>query len=426
MTVGTGDLAQIRETLFAPLRVSIDTEAWTRVVLLPSGATQQSAQALGDRLPDRDIEIRPLPDGAEYDADRAYSHFDGVLAALLREMPPECIEADFTRGTKAMSAALVLAATRRAVPVLRYITGDRDKRGVVTPGTEQVQQIRTTTVDCHRRLDLARDRLRRGDFATAAEIPPASHSAGGALLPPALLHASRGIRVAARFYAAWDRLDYASAAEIQPDEAAPLDEWKPLWPTVEMREWVAQLEAAPERTDHRAMAAWLRRLVVDLLANGERRVRQGQHEDALVRAYRVLELVGQARLFDHGLDSGRLEPKHAAVRALQEELERKGEQPLSRSLSGELQTARLQAARLLRQVGDPLAKRLLKFEQEALLKPTLRNNSVLVHGFVARAPQDAPSFKPLFDGLERLILDDGGDHAEPWLRLARSPACFGR
>ena len=46
----------------------------------------------------------------------------------------------------------------------------------------------------------------------------------------------------------------------------------------------------PERTDHRAMAARLCRLTVDLLANGERRVCQGQNEDALVRAYRLLEL----------------------------------------------------------------------------------------------------------------------------------------
>ena len=39
----------------------------------------------------------------------------------------------------------------------------------------------------------------------------------------------------------------------------------------------------------------------------KRRIRHGQNEDALVRAYRLLELIGQARLFDHGLDSANLD-----------------------------------------------------------------------------------------------------------------------
>ena len=123
LTVGTGDLDRLEETLFTPLRKSIATEAWTRVVLLPSSVTEDFARTLRHRLDGTAVEVSPLPAGDENDADAAYAHFDRVLATVLRDVALEDVVVDFTRGTKAMSAALVLAAARRAVPRLRYVTG---------------------------------------------------------------------------------------------------------------------------------------------------------------------------------------------------------------------------------------------------------------------------------------------------------------
>ena len=173
------------------------------------------------------------------------------------------------------------------------------------------------------------------------------------------------------------------------------------------------------------MAARLRRLAVDLLANGERRVRQGQNEDALVRAYRLLELIGQARLFDHGLDSANLKPDHDAVLAVQRESERKKRRPFSEGPDGKLLASRFQVGRLLRHCGDPLAMPLLRFEDETLLRPTLRNNSVLVHGFAARAPDDPAPLRRLFQDLEKLAREDRREavaEVADWLRIARSPS----
>ena len=239
--------------------------------------------------------------------------------------------------------------------------------------------------------------------------------------PDDLLATSRAVRAAARLYADWDRLDYASAA-AQKLGTPPSSDWDRLWPTDAMWTWVTALNREPARADCPAMAAWLRRLAVDLLANGERRVRQGQNEDALVRAYRLLELLGQARLFDHGLDSANLDPAHDAVLAVQRESERKKRKPLSEGPSGELQASRFQVGRLLRHCRDPLAKPLLRFDNETLLKPTLRNNSVLVHGFTARAPDDPALLRRLFRDLEGLARDACGGEVADWLRIARSPA----
>ena len=425
MTVGTGNIDSIEETLLTPLRKSIATDAWKAVVLLPSTVTASFADRLRQDLDGVHIEIHPLPEGDENDADRAYAHFDRVLAALLQRASPARIEVDFTRGTKAMSAALVLAATRRAIPGLRYLDGPRDRRGMVEPGSERVHRIPTTTVDGHRRLDLARALLRRGDFAAVSDVLPDPDHPSASLYADELLTTIRAVRAAARFYAAWDRLDYASATNIEVG-APPSNDWEPMWPTDAMRTWVNDLAREPERSDHPTMVAWLRRLVVDLQANGERRVRAGQYEDALVRAYRTLELIGQIRLFDRGLDSGNLNPHHAAVKALQDRLKEKNDAPLPVGPGGELQAGRSQVARILKRCGDGLAQRLFDFENVPLLKPTLRNTSVLVHGFVARAPDDPEPLRDLFNDLDALIREDGGAAATDRLQVARSPAFCAR
>ena len=421
MTVGTGDLDRLEETLFTPLRKSIATDAWTRVILLPSSVTEEFARTLRERLDGPEVDVSALAAGDENDADAAYAHFDRVLASVLQHVDPEEVVVDFTRGTKAMSAALVLAATRREVPHLRYVTGARDSRGMVTPGSEVVREIRTTSVDGQRRLDLARNLMLRGNFAAAETVLPNPEHPFAALYPRDLVRTASAVCGAARFYTAWDRLDYASAAGVEAD-APPSDDWSAVWPTDAMRGWVRSLACEPERSDHPAMAARLRQLVVDLLANGERRVRDGQHEDALVRAYRTLELIGQVRLFDHGLDSGNLDRNNEAVKAVQQRLAKKNDAPLTTGRAGGLQAGRSQVARILKRCGDPLAGRLLEFENAPLLKPTLRNTSVLVHGFAARAPGDPAPLGRLFHALEAIIREDGGLEVDERLRVARAPA----
>ena len=421
MTVGTGDVTKLEETLLTPLRKSVATDHWARVILLPSSITEEYAQHLRQGLEGVEMAIRPLPEGDENDADRAYAHFDAVLAETIRHTPPAQVVVDFTRGTKAMSAALVLAAARHEIPHLRYITGRRDDRGMVEAGSEVIRGIGTTVVAGHRRLDLARDLMRRGGFSAAEAVLPDPEHAFAGLYPSDLVETAKAVRTATRFYAAWDRLDYATAAQVDVS-APPAGDWTTLWPSPAMRDWVAALARETARSDSADMAARLRRLAVDLLANGERRLHQGQHEDALVRAYRILELIGQARLFDHGLDSGNLDPGHKAVQSLQKKIEKKRQAPLAERADGTLLAGRFQVARILKECGDALAGRLLGFEQEALLRPTLRNDSLLIHGFAACAPEDPEALRRLFEDLTQLIKDDNDPKTvDKRLLVARMP-----
>ncbi len=422
LTVGTGNVEDLERSLIAPVLKSVGQGEWDRVVLLPSQISRASADRLTERIGGVAVDARPLPErDQENDADACFGHFDAVLGGLMgQDIRPERIVVDFTRGTKAMSAALVLAAVRRNLPVLRYVYGERrDTRGLVVPGTERVGEIRTVLATARRRLDLAAGLMRHGDFGAAISILPDSDGPSGARWPSSLSDEAAALRGVARVYAAWDRLDYGGAlgalgglgaahaglpAEFRPDD--------------DVRDWLKSLADEPERSDMKAYAKWLRALVCDLLANAARRLRDRHFEDALLRAYRILELVGQFRLFDKGYDSGCIPPDDPVVAKFRGELGKGGSQDFGRDSKGNLTAPRELAARLLKRLGDPLAPELLRFDDRRAARTSRRNHSVLIHGFTAQAPAEEGPLRAVLEDLEKLLVRDDAT-ATGRLALAR-------
>jgi CRISPR-associated protein (TIGR02710 family) len=414
LSVGAGSPARIEETLYTPISKSISTGPWRCIVLLPSRDTLHHARELKKRHPQHDVHIRPLPDGvSENDADACYAHFQAAIAELGGPSPAN-MAVDITRGTKAMSAALLLAAFRHRIARVRYMEGDRDPANpaVIVPGSERVRDVHAQVAFAHRTLDDAHLLFQSGDFAAASVLlrPLDSDAAVVAV-----------IRLA-DFYSAWDSLDYKSADETHLSPDVP-SRWKPCVPSHEVRRWVHQLaQPFPDRGDSNyapLMAARLRLLIVDLLANGERRIRQRQFEDALLRAYRVLEMLGQARLFDRGLDSARLSSDHEAVRRLQDDLTRKGSAGFGTNPDDTLNAGRELVARLLKRLGDPLAPELLKVGASGALRVASRNHSVLIHGYEAVGPDDHRLLDELYDELRQLLRKDHAEFDEE-LKIARS------
>lgn len=425
LTVGTGNVDDIENSLLRPLRLSIARGEWARVVLLPSTVTQAFAERI-EHDPAR-LVLLPLPAAEqENDADACFAHFEAVIEAIRCEgFIPDDILVDFTRGTKAMSAALVLAAVAHGLPRLRYIGGSRDNRGMVVAGTENLRETGPAAALAARRVDLGRELVERGAFAAALDVLPDPDHPFAALHPRLPPESVRSMRSLARFLAAWDRLDYSVAVTVERAafDALPAA-WRPLCPTDAMRGWVTRLAEQPERADRSAMARWLRALVIDLLANAERRVLQQQYEDALVRTYRVLELIGQVRLFDRGIDSESVPEDHPDVSALRQRLLKNKSGDFGRNHRGGLTAPRELAARLLKQMGDPLGGRLLELAvSRRALQPRLRNTSVLVHGFSTQAPSDSADWRDLFEEIWGLLEADHGDAAafEAERRVATRP-----
>lgn len=417
LTVGSGNPAKLEETLYTPISKSISTGDWQRIILLPSRDTLEHARELKRRYPQRDVHIRPLPAGvSESDADCCYDHFQEIITEL-GDPSPANMAVDITRGTKAMSAALLLAAFRHRIAHVRYVEGDRDPANpsVVLPGSERVRDIHADVAFKHRALDDAHLLFLNGDF-------PAASLLLGSLPQDTTTRALTGIT---DFYSAWDRLDYKSADEMRVTSEVPA-RWKPCVcvPSDEVRRWVHRLaEPFLDRSDagySSLMAARLRLLIVDLLANGERRVRQRQFEDAVLRAYRVLEMLGQARLFDRGLDSARLPSDHEVIRRFQADLVKKGSAGFGVNQDGTLNAGRELVARLLERLDDPLAPELLKVGASGALRITSRNHSVLIHGYEAVGPADQGLLDALYEELRQILCRDRTDF-EKDLRLARFP-----
>ncbi len=411
-TVGTGNIDDTLNTLITPMLESIEDGEWHRVVLLPSRISERWARQLRERVQDAAVDIFPLPkENQENNADECFKHFDHVFSRIIEQgFATDQIIADFTRGTKAMSAALVLAAVRRDIQTLRYVYGmERDKRGMVVPGSEIVGKFPTSLVSARRRLDLAIDLMRRGDFGAVATLIPDTENPFARLWPDDLRKEAEGLRIAAKCYGAWDRFDYKDALSklrhlTDTTAAVPAE----LRPGDAITAWIERLDREPERSEMPLYATWLRAVACDLLANAERRLRDRHMEDALIRAYRIVELVGQCRLFDQGYDSGKIPSHDPAIKQFRQKLEKGKSQGFEGDGLEFLKAPRIVVARLLKYLGDSLAKRLLDFDNEGAAKANSRNHSILIHGFTASAPseKDLEDLRKLLQRLECLLVDD--------------------
>ncbi len=400
LTVGTGNVEKLEESLLKPLSKSIAQGKWNEAVLLPSTVTETHAVRLHQQFPDLPLRIKPLPKpGMENDADACFGYFDEVLGDLIKkEYKSENITVDFTRGTKAMSAALVLAAVRRDIPQLRYIQSEqRDERGMVIPGREEIAELSTTLATARRQLDTAIHLMHRGNFAAVLKLIPEKPEQLAERFPETFRKEAAGLRRRAYFYAAWDRLDYKEAMR-RAKRLLPEDD------LADHKAWVCDLGSESDESQHGAMAKWLQIICCDLLANGRRRIKNRHYEDALLRGYRVLELIGQFLLFERGMDSACLDSKHPAVQCLQEKLKKGGSHGLGHVKKGCLTAGRDNTARLLKILNEPLATELLRFDKKhPKIKAKQRNHSILIHGFTATSGSDASALEDLYDHLESLL-----------------------
>lgn len=392
LTVGTGNVDKLEETLIRPFEVSFRNGEWSRIILFPSRHTGPNASLLQKRFPGFPIEVRPLREsGLEDDADACFRHFDDQIARLIHDgVGSADITVDITRGTKAMSAALLLAALAHGVGKIRYLCGgERDGQGMVVPGTETPRDISAHWALERRRVNLAQDLLKRGEFAAARRLMPENPAEPGGYLTREM----QWIAWASEFWGAWDRFAYKQAAQSGKRfglPASPPDGFKWMLPSDGQLDLLEKLAGhiPPEASDN---ALYCRILAADLLANAIRRYLEGQFEEVLVRLYRVLELIGQTRLFEHGFDSARIDPANEKVAGWLREM---GQNPDPGPAP--LQLPREKAAHFLfylekleqNEDGVRIAEKLrdLSWLDDLEFGVRMRNSSILIHGFKARTP----------------------------------------
>ena len=426
LTIGFGDRKKPEETLYEPLKKTVNDGNFTRVIFLPSKVTDDTAKLLQEMWADIPIEIKSLPEpGNEDDADACFAHYNNVIEEILSTgVERESIVIDFTRGTKAMSAGLVLAAVRHDIHELRYITGPRTDQGHVIPGYEKIDTFSPDIANGYKRLDSTRRFMKEGNFSGALNLLDDEDMK--LFWPPQMSMTVAALQSWSEFYAAWDRLDYEAAHTLSGAlDITNDDSWADFEPGASVKDWIKAL-ASPEPDENahdynKQMSVRLKRIATDLLANGLRRIEHHQYEDAFIRSYRVLELLGQISLFDLGFDTANLpEPednqkiaefiKHANRR------NKDKSRPVFSRERGKLVASRYLAARFLKFLDNPLGQELINLADDRDLPIKDRNVSVLIHGFRAIASSDEKRLRAIYDRL-RDLLTGHFPETDDWLTI---------
>jgi len=309
-----------------------------------------------------------LPDGswevAEVSADDLDAAYSVIHQALDGAKRRGRLVADYTGGTKTMTAALVLAALDVGDVELQTVTGARAdlvkvSNGTQTPVPATIERIRFRH---DMRPPLAAWRRYAWDQADR-ELTDLGPPRNGALR--ARWQRARDV---SRAFAAWDRFDHVAALEGLNLYAGPVARALP--------DHFQALKRLADGGD--AASAGLR--LWDLWLNAQRRAKDGRYDDAVARVYRLIEWTAQWQLgAKHGWETGNL-PREIAETA-----------GIAPNRDGHYQAGLFAAWQLAAaHCGDRLSA-FLEAERLAMLDNLRRrNDSILAHGTV---PVSAASWR---------------------------------
>lgn len=120
-----------------------------------------------------------------------------------------------------------------------------------------------------------------------------------------------------------------------------------------------------------------RPMILDLIANADRRHSEGKFDDAILRLYRVLEMVAQERLFAaHGISTSQV-----PIEKVPQDRRDYYRDRYTNTRTGIIQIPQNAAFELLRDLGDPLGEGFFRREDQFRKIQSARNASYLAHGF---------------------------------------------
>jgi CRISPR-associated protein (TIGR02710 family) len=301
------------------------------------------------------------------DLDAAFLAIRSAMADLQRRFPGVRLVADYTGGTKSMTAALITAALEFESIELQLVTGARADLEQVTDTTEYAVSPNIDNIRLDRMMRPFLDAWGRYAYDEAA--------AGlSRIAPPfnerlrARLNLARSLSQA---FASWDRFDHTSAYKL-------MDTYRPrIGQTLGLH--LKALEMLNETGNERCEPLQL----YDLWLNAERRAAQGRYDDAVARVYRLLEWTAQWQLRRHaGIDTAAVPADRIPPGMV-----------LTKNPQGQHQAGLFQAWTLLSHLipGIPTTKFFACHGNELLNHLRIRNESILAHGYapIGRAQWDS-------------------------------------
>lgn len=290
------------------------------------------------------------------DLDRIYLDCTRAIEHIGQRFPNAKIAADFTGGTKSMSAGLIMAALEHPNIDLQLVTGSRADLVKVQDGSQFTAQANSEQIRFQRLIAPYRQAWSRYAYSEA--------EAGLKNINPPSRNDLRGqytrFRDLSRAFAEWDNFNHAQALSILQPYAPSLSE--------SMKTYIGIAMRLNNQNQVKRDAARL----FDLYRNAERRSAQGRYDDAIARVYRLIEWTAQWLLESRcGIKTGDLKPDQ-----LPETM------PLKANRHGLIQVGLFDAWQLVKHKTDGAAARFIAEQENTLLNHIkIRNGSILAHGF---------------------------------------------
>ena len=370
-----------------PLVTSLLRWQPARILFVPSAQTSSQVDAVlrgyaehaGQPLSPGCYRLCPVEDAEElHGCLRVIKGLDHEVADWIGRGGDYQVVADFTAGTKCMSAALALQA-RRWPCRFSYVGGARrtkDGVGVVEAGSERIIHS-ANPWDALGFQAVEEFVVLFDQQAFAAGVVLADRTMRN-VTEPSRKREMNALKLLAEAYDAWDRFDQGSAM-TKFQELAKYDN--------DMQALFGQAKADQIRASARAHIDYLRKLlecnppsmqhVADLLANARRRKTEGRIDDAVARLYRAIEALAQVGL------AGRHQINNTKQVPLARVPEQLRAQWSSRAEAGMVFLGLQDAYDLLHGLDDELGAKFkqLQLHDRERSPLTARNQSILAHGF---------------------------------------------
>lgn len=310
--------------------------------------------------------VLTLPD----DLDHIYLDCITAIDTISRRFPDARIAADYTGGTKSMSAGLVMAVVESPGIDLQLVTGSRADLIKVQDGSQFSDKADCEQVRYRRLTEPYRRAWQRYAYSEAVA------GLAGLKPPGGLRDEYTRFRELSRAFAEWDNFNHAQALSILKTYAPSLPD--------HLKKYLSTANQLNDNNQDKCDAARL----LDLFRNAERRAAQGRYDDAVARIYRLIEWSAQWLLkVQAGIETGDVRPEQIPDHLT-----------LTQNRKGQWQAGLFNAWQLVKHHTKGPAAAFIT-EQENTLRSHIeaRNASILAHGF---KPIQNSQWQPIYAWFE--------------------------
>jgi CRISPR-associated protein (TIGR02710 family) len=331
----------------------------------------------------------------ENNVERLFQEYmENISRVITSGFKPAEIVADFTSGTKPMSAALFAAGVAADCGLLSYIGGERDSGGRVIPDKMKISSLEPVITTLHNRRVLIAEFFNHYQFEAALKILDLIRTSPG---PERVRQEAESLATLVLFFTNWDLFNLEKAIGLLSKIIASKD------PYLRANEGLVEKLMSYQKLfnsispQEKAQPEYSEFNILNLLANTARRIEEGKFDDAVARMYRTLENLAQYRLWktEWQIKTGEFNPRRLPEGRIRDKWVKWAEGRLGMNddekgrvgkKKKKLTLGMALAYELLNDLRDPIGVEVYaqytREESDLNLLLTLRNTSILAHGFI--------------------------------------------